>query len=367
MESNEMEIASLKSPTGRLARWALVLRSYNNIKIGYVPGKFNVIADTLSCAIHTEEDDNLCSLCTVSLQMPHHGSKEIRETQLEDLDVTTIIECFEGCSRIPDLANWVDRGTYHVSDLTDYRQPQGGSIPEPVKLYRKRGRPPKKVLLHGSGTDSYGESVTYENEPSNATKDLPPEQDLFDIRNIEVLLEDENGATENADAGVLSEWEDEDELVLSKVRKQIIKGNPVWSKTANNYITPQPFTHHFGPNTAETPADIFYAYLRNMYLKRMHSKLIFLLPNGNAFISTSAVEMKFFVAISILMGIIVKPSYKSSKLELRDSFISTLVSKDKFSWLLGNNHIKNDVLQPNRGISGIDKLSSTKYVYYWKF
>ncbi|KAF2891999.1 hypothetical protein ILUMI_14174, partial [Ignelater luminosus] len=209
IEGNEVEIASdrqplrwllsLKSPTGRLARWALALQSYN-IKISYVPGKSNVIADTLSRPIHTEEDDNLCSLCTVSLQPPHHGSREIREKQLEDPNVRKIIECFEGPSETPDLANWLDRGylmdngilyrsqpdeledgaqlvipkeerqkilyeyhdkpeaghygTYHVSDLSEYRQPQNGPVPESVKLLRKRGRPPKKALLHGSGTDS---------------------------------------------------------------------------------------------------------------------------------------------------------------------------------------------------------------------
>lgn len=38
---------ALKSPTGRLARWALFLQSYN-LRVQYTPGKQNVIADTSS-------------------------------------------------------------------------------------------------------------------------------------------------------------------------------------------------------------------------------------------------------------------------------------------------------------------------------
>ncbi|KAF2889325.1 hypothetical protein ILUMI_16848 [Ignelater luminosus] len=49
-----------------------------------------------------------------------------------------------------------------ISEITPYllaipntlKQPQNGPASEPVKLLRKQGRPPKKVLLHGSGTDS---------------------------------------------------------------------------------------------------------------------------------------------------------------------------------------------------------------------
>ncbi|KAF2894121.1 hypothetical protein ILUMI_12051 [Ignelater luminosus] len=44
---------------------------------------------------------------SISLQLPHHGTNEIREKQLEDPDVRKIIECFEGRSGTPDIANWL--------------------------------------------------------------------------------------------------------------------------------------------------------------------------------------------------------------------------------------------------------------------
>ena len=40
-------LMSLRSPSGRLARWALQLQPYN-LQIHYTPGKANVVADTLS-------------------------------------------------------------------------------------------------------------------------------------------------------------------------------------------------------------------------------------------------------------------------------------------------------------------------------
>ncbi|KAF2885865.1 hypothetical protein ILUMI_20307 [Ignelater luminosus] len=69
--------------------------------------------------------------------------------------------------------------------------------------------------------------------------------------------------------------------------------------------------------------------------------------------------MKLFVARNILIGIAVKPSYKdywSSTFELRDAFTSTLMSRGRFSWLLGNIHIHNNVLQPTREKPEFNKL-----------
>lgn len=87
---------SLKSPTGRLARWSLELQSYNII-FGYTPGKQNVIADTLSrppCSNETHTDIR-CECFSISIDFPKQGAAEIRTAQLEDTDIKNIIDSFE--------------------------------------------------------------------------------------------------------------------------------------------------------------------------------------------------------------------------------------------------------------------------------
>ncbi|KAJ8963803.1 hypothetical protein NQ314_005384 [Rhamnusium bicolor] len=43
-------------------------------------------------------------------------------------------------------------------------------------------------------------------------------------------------------------------------------------------------------------------------------------------------------------------------MELRDSDISTLTSRTRFDWLLGNFHLDDNALQPNHEIPNFDKL-----------
>lgn len=79
---------SLKSPTGRLARWALELQCFN-IKFGYTPGRQNVVADALSrppCSkeAHIQE---CCECFTFYIDFPQQGAAEIRKYQLEDEEV----------------------------------------------------------------------------------------------------------------------------------------------------------------------------------------------------------------------------------------------------------------------------------------
>ncbi|GFW56674.1 retrovirus-related Pol polyprotein from transposon 297 [Trichonephila clavipes] len=60
-------LMKLKSSTGRLARWALQLQSFN-LNMEYIPGKSNVVADMLSRPACLEENE-LCEVCTVTIDV----------------------------------------------------------------------------------------------------------------------------------------------------------------------------------------------------------------------------------------------------------------------------------------------------------
>jgi hypothetical protein len=102
-------LLSLKSPTGRLARWALEIQSFN-LKVQYVPGKANVIADMLSRPVTSEE----VSPCEISnfnvVDMPTRSVKDMRESQMKDENLKKIIDSFESTQKTEDYANWTERG-----------------------------------------------------------------------------------------------------------------------------------------------------------------------------------------------------------------------------------------------------------------
>lgn len=72
-------LMSLKTPKGRLARWALKLQEYN-ISVNYIPGKSNVVADTLS----RPPCDTECNLCSIEIEIPRLRANEIRKQQVKD-------------------------------------------------------------------------------------------------------------------------------------------------------------------------------------------------------------------------------------------------------------------------------------------
>ncbi|GFU86088.1 retrovirus-related Pol polyprotein from transposon 297 [Trichonephila clavipes] len=69
-------LLSIKSPSGRLARWALKIQSFN-LKIDYTPGKVNVVADMLSQDRLTLKAQPL--MCVPLLLTCHPGSPVIFE------------------------------------------------------------------------------------------------------------------------------------------------------------------------------------------------------------------------------------------------------------------------------------------------
>lgn len=81
--------------------------------------------------------------------------------------------------------------------------------------------------------------------------------------------------------------------------------------------------------------------------------------NGDRFVPTTADELKVFLGINLLMGLKKLPSYRdywSSIPELRDPYISSLMSVNRFGWLLTHLHLANNDEMPQRNDPSFDKL-----------
>ncbi|GFV20647.1 retrovirus-related Pol polyprotein from transposon opus [Trichonephila clavipes] len=102
-------LLNLKSPTGRLARWALEIQSFN-LKVQYIPGKANVVADMLSRPV-TQEEESFCEENNITIaEMPTRSCKDMREAQLKDDNLKKIIDSFESPLKTEEYANWTERG-----------------------------------------------------------------------------------------------------------------------------------------------------------------------------------------------------------------------------------------------------------------
>lgn len=103
-------LLNLKSPTGRLARWALQLQPYN-LEIKYSPGKTNILADTLSRPPCVEDHDTRkCEICTLEYDLPNRSENNIRNEQIKDENLKVIIKTLEDQAESEDYAHWSKRG-----------------------------------------------------------------------------------------------------------------------------------------------------------------------------------------------------------------------------------------------------------------
>ncbi|KAJ8720901.1 hypothetical protein PYW08_006366 [Mythimna loreyi] len=113
-------LLTIKSPSGRLVRWALKLQSFN-ITYQYTPGKANVVADTLSRPPCSREDgtEEEHSLCHVVINLPSTSPADLRAAQAADTELYKIIQDLENPDELTS-SRWLERG-YVMSHGVLYR------------------------------------------------------------------------------------------------------------------------------------------------------------------------------------------------------------------------------------------------------
>ena len=109
-------LMTIKSPTGRLARWALQLQPYD-INIKYVDGRINKVADTLSRPPIDEVWPPTCSACAVTVDFPTRSVSDIRAEQMLDEDISTIIKSLENPEPNEDSTYWSMKGYLVMSGM----------------------------------------------------------------------------------------------------------------------------------------------------------------------------------------------------------------------------------------------------------
>ncbi|KAL4148520.1 hypothetical protein QTP88_002749 [Uroleucon formosanum] len=145
---------------------------------------------------------------------------------------------------------------------------------------------------------------------------------------------------------------------------------PTWSKKKEFLMEPiSDFIETTGPSDLidkeqdHTPFSVFKLLFSdeiinlvvqqtNLYAQQRYMK------TGKLYMKTTNQEIMTFLGINILMGIKRSPSYRdywSSAPDLHDSYISQLMTVNRFGWLLSTIHLNDNNMMPKNEI-GYDKL-----------
>lgn len=98
-------------------------------------------------------------------------------------------------------------------------------------------------------------------------------------------------------------------------------------------------------------------FLHNL-LRNLSNKLICSAKAWAKFECIYSYKCKSFLTLNLMTGIKKLNSYRdywSSKLEIRDPLISSVMSRDRFAWLLCNLYLNDNSLQPVRYSVNFDK------------
>nr|XP_023022544.1 piggyBac transposable element-derived protein 4-like [Leptinotarsa decemlineata] len=194
------------------------------------------------------------------------------------------------------------------------------------------------------------------NESGNDSDDIGSDsENVNEFQNIEPPLELE----------IDDDWEVDDLLPLSNFRDvPVVRQKPEWNKTYNVAVATH-FSEDSGPvniSGISRPCQLFELFLSDNILDDIVFQTNLYATqtrHGRMFKPLTIIELKCFLGMNLLMGLKKLPSYRdywSSAADFHDSFVSNLMTVNRFGWILTNLHINDNALMPCRGSPDFDKL-----------
>ncbi|KAL4127508.1 hypothetical protein QTP88_011675 [Uroleucon formosanum] len=145
---------------------------------------------------------------------------------------------------------------------------------------------------------------------------------------------------------------------------------PIWSSNENINMEISSFECSEGPtNIVETLSEItpfsvfkllltdevitYITFHTNLYANQKYMR------SGKSYTETNIKEINAFIGLNLLMGIKKQCSYRdywSSAPDLHDTYISSIMPLNRFSWLLSHLHLNDNSVIPKRSQVNFDKL-----------
>lgn len=145
-----------------------------------------------------------------------------------------------------------------------------------------------------------------------------------------------------------------------------LTSQPTWDNEDREITACPDFIEKQGPSDAinnmedKSPLAIFKRFFDDEIIQHIVFQTnLYATQEGKPYKPTDSNEIQIFLGINLFMGMKRLPSYRdywSSKPDFHDYYISSIMTVNRFGWLLSHLHFNDNSLMPNRNEEGYDKL-----------
>lgn len=167
----------------------------------------------------------------------------------------------------------------------------------------------------------------------------------------------------------LSDWNNLSLSESSSEDDDFVDSDAEWSDTVEDFEN-EPFTQQVGPTIAlgldAKPVDYFLQlFTIAMFEKMCTETTLYARQNGNQTFETSVAEMKAYIGILFLMGVVQLPSYRcywSKRRELRQQTVADIMTRNRYEILTKYFHVNDSTQNPPRNSPRHDRLHKVRPV-----